>query len=186
MKKMNLKYFYLLLFFLNQATSASHTNLQSHYCHNIEEALACDVSCINYYQRRELTEVEKNSSLQNFYRFRYNDIKKILVEQRASMPKSSNELPSNSSYEDYVDVDYCSQFNFIDDDNWICINDYFEDSDSRFLLGMKNGSFYLINEEGFNKIENVTWRNNNPDKFMQNGSVYLECMKSMGNSVDIN
>ena len=46
-------------------------------------------------------------------------------------------------------MDYCSEFSFTDINNWTCIEDFNPETNLTFRLGMQQGKFYLINEEGF-------------------------------------
>ena len=100
-----------------------------------------------------------------------------MIEQRAKTLKSSTQKPHDQDFEDFITVDYCSEFSFTDINNWTCIEDFNPETNLTFRLGMQQGKFYLINEEGFLDEINQKERKENPSFFEKNGSTYLECMK---------
>ena len=154
-----------------------HTNLQSHYCHSYEDVSECSDRCVNYYQRQITSEEEILNPYQFYYRFRYDDISQTLIEQRAKIIKGSTQKPHDNDFEDFIKVDYCSEFRFIDINNWTCIEDFNPETNFTFRLGMKQGRFYLINEEAFHSDRNQKKREEDPLLFKKNGSTFLECMK---------
>jgi hypothetical protein len=154
-----------------------HTNLQSHYCHSYQDVSECSDRCINYYERQITSEEEILNPYQFFYRFRFDEASKSLVEQRAKTLKGSTEKPHDQDFEDFITVDYCSEFSFIDINNWVCIEDFNSETNLTFRLGMQQGKFYLINEEAFLDETNQKEIKENPAVFAKNGSTFLECMK---------
>lgn len=154
-----------------------HTNLQSHYCHTYEDVNECSERCVNYYEREITSEEEILNPYQFFYRFRYDEISQTLIEQRAKTLKGSTHKPHDQDFEDFIIVDYCSEFSFTDINNWTCIEDFNSETNLTFRLGMRQGKFYLINEEAFSDETNQKEREENPSVFKKNGSTFLECMK---------
>ena len=154
-----------------------HTNLQSHYCHTYQDVSECSERCINYYDRDISSEEEMLNPYQFFYRFRYDETSNILIEQRAKTLKDSTDKPSDHDFEDYITVDYCTEFSFTDINNWTCIEDLNPETNLTFRLGMRQSRFYLINEEAFEDEQNKKIRENQYQSFLENGSTFLECMK---------
>ena len=74
-------------------------------------------------------------------------------------------------------MDYCSEFSYSDINNWTCIEDFNTETNLTFRLGMRQGRFYLINEEAFWDETNQKERKENASVFENNGSTFLECMK---------
>ena len=154
-----------------------HTNLQSHYCHTYEDVNDCSERCVNFYERQITSEEEILNPYQFFYRFRYDEISQTLIEQRAKTLKGSTQKPHDQEFEDFITVDYCSEFSYTDINNWTCIEDFNPETNLSFRLGMRQGKFYLINEEAFSDEINKKERKENAAVFEKNGSTFLECMK---------
>ena len=154
-----------------------HTNLQSHYCHSYQDVRECSDRCINYYERQITSEEEILNPYQFFYRFRYDEMSQILIEQRAKVLKGSKDKPSDHDFEDFIIVDYCSEFSFIDINNWVCIDNLNPENNLTFKLGMTEGRFYLINEEAFENARNKKIIENQRKLFLENSSTFLECKK---------
>lgn len=177
MNKLFVIFFILTIFLPSILTAEPHTNLQSHYCHTYQDVSECSKRCVNYYERQITSEEEVLNPYQFFYRFRYDEISQTLIEQRAKVLKSSKAKPSDHDFEDFITVDYCSEFNFMDINNWVCIEDLNPETNLTFRLGMTEGKFYLINEEAFENAQNKKIRENQRQLFLENGSTFLECMK---------
>ena len=167
----------IIIFWSNNLLAEPHTNLQSHYCHSYQDVRECSDRCINYYERQITSEEEILNPYQFFYRFRYDEASQSLVEQRAKTLKGSAKKPDDQDFEDFITVDYCSEFSYIDINNWTCIEDFNPETNFTFRLGMQQGKFYLINEEAFSDETSQKERKENPLVFENNGSTFLECMK---------
>ena len=100
-----------------------------------------------------------------------------MIEQRAKTLKDSTDKPSADDFEDFITVDYCTEFSFTNINNWTCIEDFNPETNLTFRLGMRQGRFYLINEEAFEDGRNKKIRENQYQSFLENGSTFLECMK---------
>ena len=177
MNKLIASSFILIIFWSSHLLAEPHTNLQSHYCHSYQDVSECSDRCINYYERHITSEEEILNPYQFFYRFRYDEITQTLIEQRAKILKGTTQKPQDQDYEDFITVDYCSEFSYSDINNWTCIEDFNPETNLTFRLGMQQGKFYLINEEAFLDQANQKQREENPSSFEKNGSTYLECMK---------
>ena len=177
MNKLIASCFILIIFWSSHLLAEPHTNLQSHYCHSYQDVSECSDRCINYYERQITSEEEILNPYQFFYRFRYDEISQTLIEQRAKTLKGSTQKPHDQDFEDFITVDYCSEFSFTDINNWTCIEDFNPETNLTFRLGMRQGKFYLINEEAFLDEINQKERQENSLVFEKNGSTYLECMK---------
>jgi hypothetical protein len=177
MNKLITNGFIFIIFWPSVLTAEPHTNLQSHYCHTYQDVSECSNRCVNYYERQITSEEEILNPYQFFYRFRYDETSQTLIEQRAKIVKGSTQKPQDQDFEDFITVDYCSEFSFIDINNWVCIEDLNPETNLTFRLGMTEGRFYLINEEAFENAQNKKIRENQRQLFLENGSTFLECMK---------
>ena len=177
MNKLIASSIFIIIFWSSHLLAEPHTNLQSHYCHSYQDVSECSDRCINYYERQITSEEEILNPYQFFYRFRYDEISQTLIEQRAKTLKGSTQKPHDQDFEDFITVDYCSEFSFTDINNWVCIDNFNPETNLTFRLGMRQGKFYLINEEAIENTQNKKIRENQLQLFLENGSTFLECMK---------
>ena len=174
----------LLTFITTLCYSAPHKNLQSFYCHSYEQAKSCSESCVNYYDQENHHPIRKNGMKQDdeiwiFTQFRFHKGMNKLIEQSAYMSRKKKLLPRIFDYTVSSDMNYCRQFNYIDDDNWVCLDEADEETGKKIIIEMKKGIFSNINMSYFEDEENIKNRESKKEYFTKNGSPYLECMKEI-------